>query len=76
MSEWSEFELNGWTFKAMMPDHENETQQWTVRIVSPSGEQSALYVPMDYAPIFGPDASDVAALNVAVEQFIQDRGIE
>lgn len=76
MTEWSRFELNGWTFIANIPDSDSEPQQWNVNILDPSGEPWSIIVPMDYAPRFGPDAGDVFAMNSAVETFIAERGIE
>jgi allophanate hydrolase subunit 1 len=76
MDQWSRFELNGWTFRAMMPSNDEETQQWTVKVTDPKGNQRALYIPMDYAPRFGPDMADVDRLNVAVDEFVKSQGIE
>ena len=76
MTEWSEFTLNGWTFKAYMPTQDHEVQQWFVHVIDPNKDEHLFYVPMDYAPVFGPDVSDIEALNEAVESFIKERRIE
>lgn len=75
-SEWSRFDLKGWQFRAYLPNSDNDPQEWHVTIIDPQKVIHTLTVPMDYAPVWGPDASDVFALNEAIEVFIAEHGIE
>lgn len=76
MSTYGEFDLNGWHFKAEMPDSDDEPRQWTITFSNPEGLEHVRSATMLYAPIFGPDIDDVATLNETIEAVIEEYAIE
>lgn len=76
MSVYGEFDLNGWHFKAEMPDSVRDDAQWTITFIDPEGIERVRRVPMWHESMFGPDVEDVAALNAEIEAIITDYGIE
>lgn len=75
--EWTEygrFEENGWTGIALMPAHGDMPQEWKLQVLRPDGtvavEDERLR--MLYAPVFGPDAGDVAASEARLLELIAE----
>ncbi len=59
---------------AYLPDHAPDV--WTVTIARDGAVYATEMLPMDYAPVFGPDVSDVAALNEFVETLVKKYELE
>lgn len=73
-SVYGTFQLGEATVTAYLPDH--APNRWTVTIERPEQEIATETLAMNYAPIFGPDVSDVAALNEFVEALIKLYGLD
>lgn len=67
----------GHEFVASMPSSDAQDRSWLLTVTDASGG-TAFYghVPMVYAPRFGPDVADVAALNARIEEVIIELGLE
>ncbi len=65
---YGSFQLDDAKVSAYMPDSEPDI--WTVIIERPNENAIRETLPMDYAPIFGPDASDINKLNQFIEELI------
>jgi hypothetical protein len=76
MTEWSRFELGGYTFTASLPDSAAEAQVFAIRVLRGAAEIRSETLPLIHPPIFGPDADDVAALNERVEEIIAELGLK
>ena len=75
---YGSFEEGGYTFKAFMPANDSQPRQWTIEVYKSAGRHSdqkepvlVEQVPMLYAPIFGPDADDVAMLEKKAAEIIE-----
>lgn len=73
---WEPFgtlESSGWKVTICMPTHEKMNQTWKFEVYNPDGELIELDIPelpMMYAPIFGPDADDVANAEQTAQQIL------
>lgn len=67
MRRWAAFTENGFLFEAFLPESEDESQVWTVRI-SRDTEVHMRPLRLTWPPQFGPDAGDIAALERFSEQ--------
>lgn len=73
-SLYGSFQLGDAKVSAYMPDSEPDI--WTVIIERPDENTVRETLPMDYAPIFGPDASDIYKLNEFIEELIVKYNLE
>lgn len=67
MRLWAAFTENGFLFEAFLPESEDESQVWTVRI-SRGAEAHMHQLRLTWPPQFGPDGGDIAALERLSEQ--------
>lgn len=70
---YGSFELGGARVTAYLPAAPPDV--WTVEIKQ-DGETFTHTLPMDYAPIFGPDVSDVQQLHEFIEVLIKQYNLE
>jgi hypothetical protein len=75
MSEWSRFELDGYTFIASLPDKYVDEQVFTICVMRGDATIRSETIPLIHEPIFGPDVDDVASLNGRVEEIITELGL-
>jgi hypothetical protein len=75
MGEWSRFELAGHVFTASLPDSDAEAQIFAIRVLRGDVEIRNEAIPLLYPPVFGPDVSDVRALDERVEEIIKELGL-
>ena len=73
---YGEFDLAGHHFACYLPTSSAGPVAWTVLITLEGVEIRRETIPMFYAPTFGPDAGDVAAMNARVEEIIGELGLE
>lgn len=73
-SVYGTFMVGQATVTAYLPDQAPDN--WTVTIEREGEDTVTETLPMDYAPVFGPDVSDVAALNEFVEVLISKYELE
>lgn len=74
------FSEGGYLVKAFMPVRPSQTRQWTIRVYEEGAaivEEEAeplreRTIRMVHEPVFGPDASDVAALEDGVEELMRE----
>lgn len=72
MIEYGKFEEKGYTVTVMMPSHGQEPLEWVVTVAkNGAAVREEERVPMLHAPIFGPRASDVTALEQHVELILE-----
>jgi hypothetical protein len=76
MTEWSRFELGGYTFTASLPDSAADAQVFAICVMRGDTVIRSETVPLIHQPIFGPDVGDVAALNERVEEIITELGLK
>jgi hypothetical protein len=78
MFEWGRFGLAGHLFVAFLPNSDQEPLEFTLVVTKTDDgtEVRREHIPLNYAPIFGPDAGDVAMLNERVEAIIRELGLE
>ena len=78
LSMYGSFAEGGYLVEAFMPAGYAQPQQWTVRFYKTGLAEpepgdipvAVVTVPMVYAPRFGPDAGDVAALEQATDELL------
>ncbi len=67
-TKYGEFTLGDAKVTAYLPDREPD--EWRVTIERPDQPTVTETLRMNYAPVFGPDVSDVEALNQFIEELI------
>jgi hypothetical protein len=76
MRLWNEFTLNWHKFEAYLPTNSSE-KSWRLQVTNLEGKVVAeRSIPMDYAPVFGPDVADVAELDKQIEVVIKELELE
>lgn len=58
--------------EAFMPESSTERQAWTIRVSRGKKLIREATVPMSYEPRYGPDASDVEALEEATGRLLAE----
>lgn len=67
MVKWSDYEQDGVIFEAFLPSDETETQEWLVRASRGGILLTERRIRLTWVPRFGPDISDVAQLEEALD---------
>lgn len=70
-SPYGQFDENGYHFEARIPDGPHERNAFLVIVSSDGQPQLELEVPMLYAPIFGVDTGDAAALEDVTNKLVE-----
>jgi hypothetical protein len=73
-SEYGRFEHEGYTGIAELPDHGKMEQEWKIAILGPDGKlvSEGIQGPrLNYSPDFGVDGEDVATVEAAIKQVIE-----
>ncbi len=70
MMKWSDYEHNGVLFEAFLPSDESEPQQWLLRASRDGILLTERRIGLTWIPRFGPDASDVALLEEALDEML------
>lgn len=73
---FGKFGIDGGTLYAYGPASDEEFQDWLVVYEKDNEIIHEEYVSMMYAPVFGYDAEDIAALNSRVEEIIKELDLE
>lgn len=73
---YSGFDIAGGRVSAYMPNTPEEELEWTVEFVRGGEVLHTGTIAMIHPPIFGPDVEDVSYLNLGVEKFITEWGLE
>jgi hypothetical protein len=60
--------------QAWIPSSSSEPREWVVRCFDQQGGKQLVEkrIPMDYAPVFGPDVSDVQTLILSLDDVLAD----
>jgi hypothetical protein len=67
---YANFAEKGFDFAAFMPASDVEPNKWRVVVAVNRRWVFEYEVPMAYAPVFGPDAGDVAALEEVTDKVV------
>ena len=73
---FGKFGIDGGTMYAYGPASDEEFQNWLIVYEKDSKIIHEEYVGMMYAPVFGYDVEDIAALNRRVEEIIKELDLE
>jgi len=75
-TSYGTFTIKDHLFTSLMPSSDAEPRQWTIVVTRGDEEVRRETLEMLYAPVFGADVGDVAALNERVEAIIKELGLE
>lgn len=70
------FAIAGGEMRAYLPDDHAPNLAWTVEFIKDGTVVFKSAIDMEYEPLFGVDASDVAALHQGIEELIAEHGLE
>ncbi|MGN6519981.1 MAG: hypothetical protein ACTHK2_11220 [Dokdonella sp.] len=70
MIKWSDYEQGGVVFEAFLPSDETEPQEWLLRASRNGVLLTERRISLVWVPRFGPDVSDVAQLEEALDDML------
>jgi hypothetical protein len=70
MVKWSDYEQDGVIFEAFLPSDETEPQEWVLRASRGGILLTERRIRLTWVPRFGPDVSDVAQLEAALDEML------
>jgi hypothetical protein len=70
MVKWSDYEQDGVIFEAFLPSDETEPQEWLLRASRGGILLTERRIRLTWVPRFGPDVSDVAQLEAALDDML------
>ena len=73
---WGEFDIADHHFTAALPGSDTDDQVWTIVVTKLGEEVRRETIPLNYRPTYGPDVSDVDALNERIEEIVKELGLE
>ena len=73
---FGKFDIGGGTIYAYGPATDKENREWLIIFKRDDHIVHQEVVEMLYAPVFGYDAGDIAALNSRVEELIRELDLE
>lgn len=73
---FGKFGIDGGTMYAYGPASDEEFRDWLIIYEKDNEIIHEEYVHMMYAPVFGYDAGDIAALNIRIEEIIKELDLE
>ena len=73
---FGKFDIGGGTMYAYGPATDEENREWLIVFKRDDHIVHQEVVEMLYAPVFGYDAGDIAALNSRVEELIRELDLE